>query len=203
MASYINSDPAGTGDYGVDTAKGDQLYKGTSAPPAAKDFDYQALLTGSRAPSLESVNPYTDSSYNNFYRGMGLDRATIGAQKAKTNANLQGQLDAQRPVWAEQLSRGLKTIGDSAENNGVFRSGQRLTNQNEFQTDQNRAQAGFEGGIHNAMGEADANASLQLQALARQQAEQELAARARVAQTQMQNQTNPVLQQLLMQALQG
>lgn len=178
----------------------------TQAQPKAGStsggLDWSSLMN-TQAPDLNSVNPNTDLSYNSFLRGMGLNQAQIGAQKTRQNAYLDQQLNDQRPLWADQLRNGLRNISDNAESRGMFASGQRLQDQNQYQANQNQQQLAYENGIHRQQGENDATAQGQLLDLARQRADQELAARQRVATTQLQDQTNPVLTQFLLNALQG
>lgn len=169
------------------------------APPSPVTAPTQSYST----PKLADQNPYTDLSYNSFLRGYGLDQQQIQADAARRKAGLQSQIDAQRPVWADRLTEGLKNVGDSAENAGLFRSGQRLQGQAQYQRDQGRQQADFEGGLYGQQQDSAANAQLQLMDLARQRAEQELVARQRLAQQAATNYSDPAFSQILQSMLQG
>lgn len=173
----------------------------TQAPASGGNpmLQWQAL----QAPQLGSVNPGLDYSYNSFLRGMGMQSSQIEAQKGRQTQYLDQQLADQRPLWADQLRTGLKGISDSAENNGMFRSGARLQDQNNFQNNQAEQQTAYENSIHRQQQELGASASDQLMNLARQKADQELMARQRVAQTQLQDQVNPQLMSFLQSALAG
>lgn len=175
----------------------------TPAGPAQSGYDWQSMMTSMRAPDLRSVNPNLDMSFGSFLRGAGLQQAQIGAQTQRHNAYLDQQLADQRPLWADQLRTGLRGISDNAEGRGMFRSGQRLRDQNEFQSNQNQQQLSYENSVRRQQNENSASAQSQLLDLARQRAEAELAARQRVAMSQIQEQGNPMLTQFLLSALQG
>lgn len=167
--------------------------------------NWNAILqgtTGGPAPQLSDQNPALDPEYDSFLRGMGLNAAQINANKARQTSALDAQLQAQRPQWADTLTQGLKNIAGNAESNGVYGSGKRLDDQNEFQVGQERAQQNYESGVNNQIGDLNANADSQLLGLAQQNAEQQLAARQRLAQSQMANNSNPVIQNFL-QAMLG
>lgn len=172
-----------------------------SAPqPQQSGPDWNSLYRSALqpGPSLSDVNPGKDDlGYRSFLRGMGMSQSQINANVARQNAGLEAQLMAQRPAWQDALTRGVHNIGGNAESNGVYNSGQRLTQQNEFQTDQARAQANFEGGIRGQQADLRVTADSQLLDLARQNAEQELIARQRLAQQQVTNQQNPVFLEFL------
>lgn len=178
---------------------------GSAAPvsdmqPSQSGPNWQQLFSsvqGRSAPDLKSMNPYTDLGYNSFLRGFGLQQNQINSTVARQKAGLEAQLQAQRPAWADSLARGLRNIGGAAEASGVFRSGQRLQNQGEFQVDQSRAQNNYEAGIRGQEGDLQAQAQAQLFDLARQKAEQELSARQRLAADSVQNGTNPMLAEYL------
>lgn len=123
----------------------------------------------------------------------------INANVNRDKANLESQIQAQRPVWADTLAQGLKQIGNTNEENGVYNSGQRLNQQDQYQVGQSRAQANYENGVRNQEANLVANAQQQLTANAQQNAEQQLAAQQRVAQDQMSS--NPVYGQIMSQLL--
>lgn len=162
--------------------------------------DWQQVFSSVQSrptPNLQSMNPYTDLGYNSFLRGYGLQQNQINSTVARQKAGLESQLQAQRPAWADALSRGLRNIGGNAEANGVFRSGQRLRDQSEFQVDQSRAQNNYEAGIRGQEGDLQAQSQNQILDLARQRAEQELAARQRLASDAVQTGSNPLLMEYL------
>jgi hypothetical protein len=47
-----------------------------------------------------------------------------------------------QPVYADKLRLGLQDISNNAESRGMFRSGQRLSDQAQYQTDVARSQLG-------------------------------------------------------------
>lgn len=188
---------------GADWGNVDQVVKTpantAAASPPQPQYDFQPLA----APQLSNMNPYTDLGYNSFLRGMGLNQSQIQSQVARQKEGLSAQLEAQRPVWADALSRGIRNIGGNAEASGVYKSGQRLQNQNEFQVDQSRAQNAYESGIRGQQADLGAQLQAQMQDLARQQAEQELSARQRLSQESLSNQVNPLLTEFIRSQLQG
>lgn len=179
-------------------AEGPKTSYGTEAPLSGTST-WKPLA----APRLTDVNPYTDLSYNSFLRGMGLQQSQINAQTARQKSYLDQQLADQRPLWADQLQTGLKNISDSAEGRGVFRSGARLKDQNDFQANQSQQQTAYENSIQRQQQELGATAQERLMDIARQRADQELAARQRVAQAQVSNQVNPELLAFLQHSLAG
>lgn len=217
MALDANGRHMPSTEYSSDPSEPDYRYQGPDAKeydpmsptltkPARPQTDWQKLFSAAQnqsAPNLNSLNPYADLGYQSFLRGYGLQQNQINGMIGRQRQDAEAQIQAQRPVWADALSRGLRNIGGNAEASGVFQSGQRLQNQNEFQVDQSRAQSGFESGIRGQVDNAAAQGQAQLLDLARQRAEQELAARQRLATTSIQSGSNPILAEYLSALLQG
>jgi hypothetical protein len=118
-------------------------------------------------------------------RSAGFNDAQINANSARQKSQLQAQLEAQRPVWAQTLQQGLSGVLNNAAGRGTVRSSNRLQGQNQVQQNVNKAQAAYEGNIANQLGNIDAQTQASLLDLQRQRAEQQLAAQQNVYQSNL------------------
>lgn len=153
------------------------------------------------APSLNGVDPSQSPTYLAFLRGAGLSEAQMRASVARQRAGLQSQLEAQRPIWAQNLEQSLGRVLTNAAGRGTVRSGNRLKNQDLAQQDVQRQQAAFEGNIASQQAGLQDTLQEKLLDLGRQRSEAGLSATQDVFSDQVSeyqnNLTNYYLQQLI------
>lgn len=153
------------------------------------------------APGIGAADPNQSPAYLAFLRGAGLSEAQARASVARQRAGLQGQLEAQRPIWAQNMEQSLSRVLNNAASRGTVRSGNRLQGQALAQQDVQRQQASFEGNIANQQSGLQDQLQERLLDLARQREEQKLGAQQDVYSSQVKdyqnNLTNFYLQQIL------
>jgi hypothetical protein len=113
-------------------------------------------------------------------RTLGVDEAQAKAQVANKLANLTQDRTDMQPIYADRLRTGLQDISNNAESRGMFRSGQRLADQNQFQTDQARSQLGAQNDTALQGDQLSLALAKQIAAGRRDNAEQQVSARGRV-----------------------
>lgn len=130
---------------------------------------------------ISSINPYEDPAFGAYMRGAGVNEANLRAEVALRQNRLGQQLQSQQPVFAEQLSNGMRSIGDSAEGNGTFNGGRRIADQTQFSGDVARGRLGFQNDISNQQDDLGRQLATQVAALHQGAAEQALNARQNLA----------------------
>lgn len=154
-----------------------------------------------QAPSWEQADPNQNLSYLAFLRGAGMSESQARAGAARQKSQLQAQLEAQRPVWAQNLQQGLSRVLNNAAARGTVRGSNRIQGQNLVQQAIDRQRAAAESQTANQIGDIDLGLQSTLASLANQRAEAALNAQQQVyGQNQQDYQdqlANYYLQQLL------
>lgn len=131
---------------------------------------------------VSDADPYADPAMLAFARGAGasggLARLAVQNQKSKINR----QIAAAGPAYQDSLRQGLTQIAGNAEASGMYQSGKRLQDQNDFQVSAARQQNSWLQGLQDQSNDADLQLAMQIAQLQQQKAEQELQSRYSVAQ---------------------
>lgn len=138
------------------------------------------------AQNIPAPSPYADPTYLAFLRSAGADEgmARLATQSQKDRINRQIAMSV--APFKENLAYGLQNIAGGAEANGMFRSSQRLRDQQRYETQANRQQAGFETGLREQAADLDLSLAQQIAASRRGAAEQALTSEQRVRLAQVQ-----------------
>lgn len=175
---------------------------GTQQPGVPASVPSVAPASAPTAPSWGSSDPTQSPQYLSFLRSAGFSDAQINANSAKQKTQLQAQLEAQRPIWAQTLQQGLSGVLNNSAGRGTVRSSNRLQGQNQVQQNVSRAQAGYEGDIANQIGNIDAQTQASLASLQQQRAEQALSAQQQVYQSNLSDYQNTLTNQYYNKLLQ-
>lgn len=138
--------------------------------PALPEFSYD----------LGGVNPTNDLIYQSMLRGAGFDRSSAQAQAAYARQQLQSQLQAQIPLFAQQQKEGIVNEGEAAAARGAARSSSRLQAQNDVVSDTAQRESAFRAGIADKQAQLSFGLQDQLNQIDRQKAEAEIEARQRL-----------------------
>jgi len=134
-----------------------------------------------RTLNLSGADPYADPAMLSFIRSAGasenLARLAVANQKSKINR----KIAEAGPNYQEALAQGLQGIADTAETRGMYRSGQRLKDQNDFQVKAARGQSSYLQDLQDRLGDADIELATNIARLQRERDEQELQSRYNVA----------------------
>lgn len=78
---------------------------------------------------------YSDPAYLAFIRAQGGEESEAARQVASRTAAIQAALAATVPGYLTQGTRNVRQVGESAEQSGIYRSGQRLRGQAEAEAE--------------------------------------------------------------------
>lgn len=165
---------------------------GSSIKKSADNVAYQAVTAPRAAPGvgsftgLGSINPYEDPALAQYMRSLGVNQANLQAEVAVRQNRLGLQAAAQAPIFAEQKSNGIRSIGENAEDRGVFNSGRRVSDQTQYGVGVDRAQLAYNTDISNQSADLSRNLATQISGLNQGAAEQKLAAQQSIALTKAQ-----------------
>ncbi len=132
-------------------------------------------------PAIANANPYLDPTYLAYLRELGANEADARAEAGSVITRLRGRITDMQPIYADRMRLGLEGISENFEGRGLLRSGRRLTEQNQFQTDLTREKAAAEQSINDQIGATSADLARTVARGRRARAEAELDARDRVA----------------------
>lgn len=122
-------------------------------------------------------SPYADPSYLAFLRAQGMSESEAVGEAQRRIATLRRGLTMRLPDYAEQEKRGQEQIGNSYEDNGLFRSGARLVAQQRLSNDVAGQKLGDVANTQDSIAEAQAQQAQAVAEIRRRTAEQELATR--------------------------
>ena len=138
-----------------------------------------AAITPTAAPAGNLA--YTDPTYLAFLRETGVTDAEAQGEAASRIARLNGRVEDMKPVYADRMRLGLRNISENAESQGMFRSGRRLEDQTQFQTDTNREHQSAINDIEDQKMDIGTSLAQGIASRRRQKSEEELAAEDRAA----------------------
>jgi hypothetical protein len=130
---------------------------------------------------LAPRNPEEDPAFLAFLRAQGFSEADAKAEVARRVGTIRRQVANAMPELAAQEQQGLEDVAGAAESNGVWRSGQRLVDQQRLSDGINRKRNTITGDAADQEADAYGDLSRRVADLRRQTAEQSLNTRNALA----------------------
>lgn len=175
-------------DYGSQ-AKADPNWRQEGGLPAADPYAGAAAYASQQANAptkppvvdLSAADPYADPAMLAFARGAGASESMARLAVQNQKSKIARQIAASGPAYQDSVKQGLQNIGGQAEANGMYESGKRLQDQNDFQVQSARQQNSWLQGLQDQSNDADVQLAQQIAQIQQQKSEQELQSRYNVA----------------------
>lgn len=167
-------------DLDVGTPNYDPKYAAWSIQQQPKTTTVSTSPT-TNSVSLSAADPYADPAMLSFLRGAGASESMARLAVQNQKSKIARQIAASGPAYQDSLRQGLQSIAGNAEANGMYQSGKRLADQNDFQVSAARQQNSWLQGLQDQSNDADVQLAQQIAQLQQQKAEQELQSRYNVA----------------------
>lgn len=166
----------GKGVGGRNTSRGGSSTTG----PQAKDLAPSPEAKAAARQEKRTVRLMQDPAYAAFMRQMGFDESEIESNLTALKASYDRQIVRQTPIFADQRLKAETAANRSADNRGLFRSGQRLFDVADRQSQVDLTEEQFRTGIQDSKLEASVDRDKKLNTLERMRQEEAVSARDRL-----------------------